>query len=263
MVGLFINTVPVRADLRADRTVLQGIADMQRSSAQMRERGFLGLADVVRAAGSSNLFDTLFVYENAPIGSATEPVTAADGTRFLPLAMESLAHYPLTVVAYESAGELIVMTEAVAEALGALDPAHVADRVISVLRQLPDAAHRTVDALDVLLEHEKAWAARPADGPALPPGATAIGLFAEQVRATPDAVALVADDGTWTYRQLHRWALSLAADLRAAGVRRGSVVGLAPRRSGRSVAGILGSMLAGAAYVPIDVAMPPRASRTC
>ncbi|WP_290850119.1 condensation domain-containing protein, partial [Gordonia sp. (in: high G+C Gram-positive bacteria)] len=256
MVGLFINTVPVRADLRAESTVLQGITALQRSSAQMRERGFLGLADVARAAGSPNLFDTLFVYENAPIGSATEPVTAADGTRFLPLAMESLAHYPLTVVAYETAGELVVMTEAVVEALGAIDPAHVVDRVISVLGQLPDAAELAVDTLDVLLDHEKAWAAEPAGGRALPSGTTAIGLFVDQVQATPDAVALVADDGTWTYRELHQWALSRAADLRDAGVRRGSVIGLAPRRSGRSVAGTLGAMLAGAAYVPIDVAMP-------
>ncbi|MBM7365452.1 amino acid adenylation domain-containing protein [Gordonia hydrophobica] len=256
MVGLFINTVPVRADLRSTGTVLEAITAMQRSSAQMRDRGFLGLADIARAAGTPTLFDTLFVYENAPIGTATDPVTAADGTRFLPLAMESLAHYPLTVVAYETAGELVVMTESVPDALGAIDPAQLVDRVISVLAQLPAAADAPTGRLDVLLDHEKAWAAQPSRGSALPAGTTAIGLFLDQVAATPDAVALVADDGAWTYTELLRWSASLAADLRDAGVDRGSVVALAPRRSGRSIAGILAAMLAGAAYVPIDVAMP-------
>ncbi|ALG86103.1 non-ribosomal peptide synthetase [Gordonia phthalatica] len=255
-VGLFINTVPVRADLRVEATVLDGLVAMQRSSAQMRDRGFLGLAEIARVAGAPTLFDTLFVYENAPIGSATEPVTAADGTRFLPLAMESLAHYPLTVVAYEAAGELVVMTESVPDALGTVDAAQIVDRVIAVLSRLPDAADGPADRLDVLLPHEKDWAARDSSGSALPAGTTAIGLFVEQVAATPDAVALVADDGTWTYTELQRWALNVAADLRDAGVRRDSVVAVAPRRSGRSIAGILGAMLAGAAYVPIDVAMP-------
>ena len=255
-VGLFINTVPVRADLRADATVRDGLVAMQRSSAKMRDRGFLGLAEIARTAGTPTLFDTLFVYENAPIGSATEPVTAVDGTRFLPLAMESLAHYPLTVVAYEAAGELVVMTESVPDALGTVDAAQVVDRVIAVLSQLPDAADGPADRLDVLLPHEKQWSAQESNGAALPAGTTAIGLFSAQVAATPDAVALVADDGAWSYAELQRWAQSVAADLHAAGVRRGSVVAVAPRRSGRSIAGILGAMLAGAAYVPIDVAMP-------
>lgn len=256
-VGLFINTVPVRADLRAETTVLDTLAALQRSSARMRERGFLGLAEITRAAGAPALFDTLFVYENAPIGSATEPVTAADGTRFLPLAMESLAHYPLTVVAYEAAGELVVMTESVPDALGTVDAAQVVDRIVATLVQLPDAADHPADRLDVLLTHEKEWAAQESIGTELPEGTTAISLFAEQAAATPDAVALVADDGARTYADLWRWAQSVAADLRDAGVRRGGVVAVAPRRSGRSVAGILGTMLAGAAYVPIDVAMPP------
>lgn len=256
MVGLFINTVPVRVDLRAQPTVLEACTALQRSSARMRDLGFLGLADIARAAGTPNLFDTLFVYENAPIGSATEPVTAPDGTRFLPLAMESLSHYPLTVVAYELDGELIVMSESVAESLGPIDPAQAVERVLAVLRALPDAADAPADTLDALLDHEREWAARPSRGTPLPAGTTAIGLFCEQARTSPASVALVADDGTWTYDQLHRWSLALAADLRSAGVRRGDVVAVAPRRSGRTVAGVLGAMLAGAAYVPIDVSMP-------
>ncbi|MGB3709917.1 amino acid adenylation domain-containing protein [Gordonia sp. (in: high G+C Gram-positive bacteria)] len=256
MVGLFINTVPVRIDLGTRATILEACVAAQRTSAQMRDRGFLGLADIARAAGTANLFDTLFVYENAPIGSATDAVTAADGTRFLPLAMESLSHYPLTVVAYELDGELVIMTESVDDALGPIDPGRVIDRIISVLQQLPAAADKPVATLDVLLEHEKEWVAKTAGGPSLPAGTTAVGLFVEQVRATPEAIALVADDGRWTYRDLHNWAVSIATDLRAAGVGRGSVVGLAPVRSGRSVAGILATMLAGAAYVPIDVAQP-------
>lgn len=255
-VGLFINTVPVRIDLGAEPTVATAAVALQRSAATMRDLGFVGLADIARAAGSPNLFDTLFVYENAPIGSATDPVTAADGTRFLPLAMESLSHYPLTVVAYELDGELVVMSESVPGALGSIDPVQVLDRVLAVLEQLPAAADAPAASLEVLLDHERDWVGRPPGGQPLPVGTTAVGLFTRQVQATPDAVALVADDGSWTYAELHDWAAALASRLRAAGIGRGSVVAVAPQRSGRTVAGILASMLAGAAYVPIDVALP-------
>ncbi|NED69912.1 hypothetical protein G3I15_54240, partial [Streptomyces sp. SID10244] len=118
MIGLFINTVPSRVRLSGPddgrpTTVAAVCAALQRDSAAMRDQGHLGLSEIQRSAGHATLFDTLFIFENAPIGAATEPVTAADGTRFLPLAMESLAHYPLTVVAYLLDGELIVITESI------------------------------------------------------------------------------------------------------------------------------------------------------
>ncbi|WP_052070269.1 non-ribosomal peptide synthetase [Streptacidiphilus albus] len=82
--------------------------------------------------------------------------------------------------------------------------------------------------------------------------------FLEQVRARPTATALVSGSCVLTYRQLYRRAAAVAAGLRRAGVRRETLVGLAFDRSADSITALLGIVLAGGAYVPIDPAYPAR-----
>ncbi|MDI6105191.1 amino acid adenylation domain-containing protein [Actinoplanes sp. NEAU-A12] len=81
-------------------------------------------------------------------------------------------------------------------------------------------------------------------------------LVAAQVARTPDAVAVDGVGGRLTYRALHDRALTWAARLRAAGVRRTDLVGVALGREPDLVAALLGVLYAGGAYVPIDPAHP-------
>ncbi|MEO1337089.1 MAG: AMP-binding protein, partial [Myxococcota bacterium] len=74
---------------------------------------------------------------------------------------------------------------------------------------------------------------------------------------TPDAVAVIAPDRTLTYAELHGWSLEVAAQLREMGVRRGDRVTVYELKSAAAIAGILGILEAGAAYVPIDPEAPP------
>ncbi|MDL9946671.1 amino acid adenylation domain-containing protein [Gordonia sp. ABSL11-1] len=261
MIGLFINTVPSRVRLSGPddgrpMTVAAVCAGLQRDSATMRDQGHLGLSEIQRSTGHGTLFDTLFIFENAPIGAATEPVSAADGTRFLPLAMESLAHYPLTVVAYLLDGELIVITESIDEALGEIDAADVAERILAVLRDLPDAADVDVDHLDVLLPAERAALEQTDHDAPVDLPETVVDAFARQCERTPTAPALVTDDETITYGELWGLASQLSAELRDHGTGPETVVAVALPRSTGSVIAILATMLAGGAYVPIDLAFP-------
>lgn len=77
-----------------------------------------------------------------------------------------------------------------------------------------------------------------------------------QARRTPDAVAVIAGETKLTYAGLAARAGRIASTLRGMGIRRGSLVGLACRRTTDMVAGALGIQLAGAAYVPMDPAYP-------
>lgn len=77
-----------------------------------------------------------------------------------------------------------------------------------------------------------------------------------QATRTPDAVAVIAGGVKLTYADLATRANRIASTLRGMGIRRGSLVGLACRRTTDMVAGALGVQLAGAAYVPMDPAYP-------
>ncbi|MGW0328344.1 amino acid adenylation domain-containing protein [Nocardia sp. NPDC003183] len=258
MVGLFINTVPVVHRLDSAEPVVAQCARLQRDSATMRDIGYLSLSTLQRAAGHGALFDTLFVFENAPIDDAIQTVTAPDGARFRPIEMESLAHYPLTVVSHLSDGELLVLVEAIPALLGHLDPADLGARMLTVLRTLPTLdATATTDAIDLLTEAEHAELRSAATNTTPAPTATPWELFEQQTTATPDAIALTTTAGeVFTYRALHDEACRLAGEFAAHGVAPETVVALMLPRSPRSIITILATFAAGAAYVPVDITLP-------
>src|SRR6516225_10244142 len=81
-------------------------------------------------------------------------------------------------------------------------------------------------------------------------------LFEAQVERTPHAVAAVEGNRLITYSELNGWANAVARDFTAQGVRPLMLVGLVADRSVAMIAGILGILKAGAAYLPLDPAYP-------
>jgi amino acid adenylation domain-containing protein len=94
-------------------------------------------------------------------------------------------------------------------------------------------------------------------GPEVAPRTAAvIDLIAEQARRTPDAIAVQADDEEVTYAELDRRAARLAAHLARIGVEPGDFVGLFVGRCVEQLVAILGTMKAGAAYLPLPPGYP-------
>ncbi|WP_165757720.1 non-ribosomal peptide synthetase [Mycolicibacter senuensis] len=255
MVGLFINTVPVVVAAPPRAEVVATCQALQRDTAAMRDLGYLSLATVQRASGNA-VFDTLLVFENAPIGSAAAGVTTPDGVRFVPVTVESLTHYPLTLVSSPPRdGRLTVLLEAVPDALGELSVADLGRRLLQVLRQLVDPARPRIADLDVLLPAERARRAEPV----VPGNSAAVSvpaLFAAAAAEHPDSPALTGEDRALTYAGLAAESARLASALAGRGIGPEDRVAIALPRSLDSVIAILAVLQAGAAYVPIDVSLP-------
>ncbi|MFC4493028.1 amino acid adenylation domain-containing protein [Streptomyces ovatisporus] len=102
MIGLFINTVPVRVTIDGSETVREMLARFQEDQARMLPHHHMGLGDIQRIAGRRELFDTHVVFENYPLDQAglEQPVP---GLRIEGIEGRDAAHYPLTLVAF--AGE--------------------------------------------------------------------------------------------------------------------------------------------------------------
>ena len=257
MVGLFINSVPVVHQVSATISVAEQCARLQRESSAMRDIGYFGLSELQRAHGRGALFDTLFVFENAPVEDAIREVITPDGARFRPVEMESLTHYPLTVVSHMRGDALVVLVEAIRAALPNLPAAQISERLLGVLLALPDIGDATPDALEVLTAAERAEFADLATRSLPSPDATVWEIFERQVRTTPDAVALTAGSvERYSYSELHAHACRLARELASHGVGPESVVALVLPRSTRSIIAILAVLAAGGAYLPVDVTLP-------
>ena len=257
MVGMFINTVPVVHQLSSTASVVEQCARLQRESSVLRGIGYLSLSELQRAHGHGSLFDTLFVFENAPLEDAIQPFTTADGARFSPVQGESLTHYPLTVVSHLIDDALIVVVEAIREALPHLSAADICERIVAVLHQLPDIGDSTPDALDILTPAERAEFNEVTTRSAPIPDVTVWEMFERQAQATPEAIALTAGYGErYSYAELHAHACQLAVELAGRGVGPETVVALVLPRSAQSIVAILAVLAAGGAYLPVDVTLP-------
>ncbi|KAA5835174.1 amino acid adenylation domain-containing protein [Saccharopolyspora hirsuta] len=96
MIGMFINTVPVRIRLRAEESLGELLARIQDEQSRLLDHHYLGLNEIQQLAGTGELFDTLTVIENYP-HEPGESWSPAPGIDLTGLEDHDATHYPLTL----------------------------------------------------------------------------------------------------------------------------------------------------------------------
>jgi glycopeptidolipid biosynthesis protein len=257
IVGLLINTVPVRARAAAGCTVADLLHQLQNAHNDTVEHEHLSLNDIHHVTGHDHLFDTLFLYENYPLDA--DAFSGAHELTITEFNNREYNHYPLSVIALPG-HELSLRAEFDSEAFDAAAIDTLVKRFQRVLATMTAEPDRPLSSIDVLdpAEHQRlnGWAHRailtePGRAPASIPQ-----RFAEQVARTPDAVALTFEDTSMSYRELDAAANRLANLLTGYGAAPGESVALMVSRSARAIMAILAVLKTGAAYLPIDPAVP-------
>ncbi|MBK3618672.1 amino acid adenylation domain-containing protein, partial [Streptomyces sp. MBT98] len=254
MIGLFVNTVPVRVAVRPEETLAALAARVQDEFAALLPHHHLGLAAIQRAAGHGVLFDTLTALENYP-ADGLPALAEATGLGLAEIRGRDATHYPLTFAAVP--GERLTLRLTYRPA--AVTPARaeeLAARVEHLLRTLVAAPDTRIAALDPLTDRERAALTAHRTGPAAPAARTWAQLVAEQRDRRPDAVAVDAPEASLTYAELDRRAGDLAGLLRDSGIRPGHFVAVILPRSVDLVVAQLAVQQAGAAHLPIDPDYP-------
>ena len=257
MVGLLINTVPVRATLAATTTTAELLEQLHNAHTHTLEHQHLALSEIHRLTGQERLFDTLFVYENYPID--TTALSGVDGLAIADFSAREYNHYPLSM-AVVPGPELGLRVEYDTEVFDGAGIHALIGRLEHLLAVTAAEPARRVSSIDVLdaAEHARLeeWENRAVLTRAAPMTASIPALFAAQVARTPEAVALTFEGRSWTYRELDEAANRLAHLLVDQGVGPGQCVGLLLERSAQAIIAMLGVLKAGAAYLPIDPALP-------
>ncbi|WP_143264169.1 non-ribosomal peptide synthetase, partial [Amycolatopsis kentuckyensis] len=242
--GMFITTLPVVADVDERAAAADWLRGLQEAQAEARRFDHLSLARLQTWGGE---FDTLLVFENYP-------VTAELGLRDL-RGVET-TNYPLSVVAYPGEERLEFLFGYDPELFDAETIAGFAGSLRTLLSELATRPHEPLARLRMLADAEQRDVLAAGTGPARDhPETTVPALFAEQVRRTPDAVAVTGDE-TLTYAELDARANRLAHRLLALGARRDELVGLLLGRSADVVVAELAVLKAGGAYLPLDARAP-------
>lgn len=258
MIGLFINTLPVRAQIRAEMPLLDWLRELQLMQAESREYEYSSLTQIKgwsQMPADSPLFENILVFENYPV--AEELNSTPLSFRISDLDFFARTNYPLTLVC--APGEQITFNFAYECAkFSRRDIRKLLERLVSLIEQILARPQQKVADLTFLDAAEirqqlVEWNTTAGD---FRRDQCLHQLFEEVVRQYPDNRALTFAGSTLSYAELNRRANRLAHQLRERGVAPEVCVGICMERSPEMIISVLAVLKAGGAYVPVDPAYP-------
>ncbi len=254
MVGLFINTLPLRINLNTDTPAL--LHKLQAQQQEDSRYAYTSLADIQSWSQVPNgLFDSIIVFENYPVDDALK------NQQDLPFQISDFQ-------AVEQTNYLLTLAVLPGDRLGfklsfdrrRIEPragARLLEHLHLLLKGITEQPETGIQQLPLLTEAETRqlieWNRTETD---YPKDKTIVDLFEEQVEKTPDNIAAVFEGQRLTYAELNRQANQLAHALIVLGVQADTLVGICVERSLEMVVGLLGILKAGGAYVPLDPDYP-------
>ncbi len=268
MVGLFINTLPVRVKLPMGGSIESWLQMLQQQQSEGRHYEYTPLSKIQGwsdLAPGQALFDTLLVFENFPLHEMAGGNAMDLQIRSLPLRIPAAGHfltpgrnnYPLSLIV--EPGTSLHVTICYARARFS----HSAmARLLAQFRQVLEwvCAHPKTDLRTVPMvtasERQCVVETWNAATVAESTSSDVVTLFETQAQAYPDRVAVVYEGVRLTYRELDASANRVAEVLRLMGVGAGTRVGLCLERSVELVIGLWGILKAGGTYVPIEPTVP-------
>lgn len=253
MVGLLINTVPVRVALRPEESATALLSRLHREQAALLEHQHLGLAEIQAAAGVGELFDTHVLFENdsgmaaSRRGRNGELEVSVDGV--------DATHYPLSLTA-GMGSRLHLRLEHRPDLFDRRTTRDLVDRFTRLLAALVADASAPVGRIDTREARDRRAVLEPGLGDSAP---RAAGTFAElfdlQVARTPDACAVEYGRTRLSYAELDRRATNLARYLQSSREAE-PVVGIAMEPCADLVVAVVGALKAGVAFAISDVHLP-------
>jgi amino acid adenylation domain-containing protein/non-ribosomal peptide synthase protein (TIGR01720 family) len=260
MVGMFINTLPVRAQVSPESSVLSWLERLQARQIEARRYEYNPLVKVrewSEAPRGLPLFESIVVFENSTmgvrLGRQEESPEISYATHYA-----TVTGYPLTVV-IEPGPEGVSVGFTYDHRRFKSDAIQRMQMRFQTLLEgvLADPEGRLSD-LPLLTEAERRellvdWNSTVKD---FSEDRRLHRLFEAQVERTPNAIAVVFEEKKLTYRELNARANRLAHYLRAQGVGPEMLVGVCLDRSLEMMVAILGVLKAGGAYLPLDPAYP-------
>jgi len=251
LVGLFINNVPMRISWQSQDTFATLLQAVREHNTQASTHQNVSLAEIQAVTGPLPI-DHVFLMQGLPhqdfVGKncGAARITGVSFRENIPYTLKvSLTPHEAGVDITLRGEHDLVWLQTLADALCAL--------LVTV------AAHpqQRLDTLEWMTPEQRARLFAWGDGGAAPAHGTILQAFDAQLESMPDALALVCDTRSLTYRELHQCANQLAHTLLAAGpLPPDTPVALVSHRDPHLLIGLIAILRAGAAYVPVDPDFP-------
>ncbi|MFZ7631941.1 amino acid adenylation domain-containing protein [Bacillus velezensis] len=259
MVGLFINTIPVRVK-SGSSSFLELVRHLQQETLQAEAYSYYPLYDIqAQSPLKQALFDHIIVFENVPAQREIENVSQTGSFDFAveDFTMEEVTNYGCSIKVIPGNSLYIRLNFDT----GIYDSVFMKN-IETFLRHMmksvisdPEICASEIALLDAC-EARNMLDAFNRTETVEPPAPTLHGLFARRAELSPHRPALRFPGGMLTYAELDQYTDRLAVRLRQKGIRKESMVGVLAERSPEMVVSVLAVLKAGGAYVPLDPEYP-------
>lgn len=258
MIGLFMNTVPLRVKINREATIIDWLKELRARWVSMRDYEHTPLVQVQKLSSvphGTSLFDSILMFDSYQLDELLKQQGGKWASRSFRLYEQT--GYPITLTVY-SGTELCLQIEFDRSQYSPDVVQRMLGHLRTLLEGMPEGAGMRVGDLGMLTSDEKhritvEWNQTAQD---YSRNSTVHELFELQAERTPEAIAVVCDRQKLTYSDLDRRANQLAHLLQKRGVKPDTLVGLCVERSLEMVVAVLGILKSGAAYVPLDPAFP-------
>ncbi|MCG8469632.1 MAG: amino acid adenylation domain-containing protein [Gemmatimonadetes bacterium] len=265
MIGYFLNPVVVPTPVDERAAAIDELRSFGRDVRALLSHSSLPFADLVervsheRAPDRHPFFQVMLVHQRQP------DAWSMGDLRLEPLELDlGESKFDLTLFVSEVGDAVRLGLEYRTDRFAAEWMERLLDHYRRLIQALGERPDRPCGELEMLGDEERGALFSEWQGDRL--GATDDAFLPQRVldrsERSPEATAIVWDGETWSYRRLAETALVIAERLTESGVGPGDRVGIYLDRSPWLIAGILGTLSAGAAYVPLDPSYPARRNRT-
>jgi amino acid adenylation domain-containing protein len=260
LIGFFVNTLVLRIDLSGSPNFSQLLGRVREATVaayQHQDVPFEKLVEELKPARDmsySPLFQLMFTWQNIPLKPDDLP-----GLMLKPISIDTGASmFDLTIYMWEEGGGLAGQIEYNTDLFDRSTIVRIYTHFQRLIEGIIKDPHDSISNYPMLDEAERRrllieWNDTAA---AYPRDRCLHDLFEEQVKRTPDSIAVVYKDQQLTYRELNSRANQLANHLHRLGVGPEALVGLFAERSLEMIIAIYGIIKAGGAYVPLDPEYP-------
>ncbi|MGG1616270.1 amino acid adenylation domain-containing protein [Paenibacillus sp. NRS-1781] len=258
IVGLFINTVPVRISSQPGQSIADMMRNVQQHAVHSEKYSYVSLSELAEHSGHrSNMIDHVIVFENYPLDMKSLNMEA--GLPFEITNMEAFeqTNYNLDVTVYPGERMKVVITYNIylySEPFINRISTHFQNMIF----QLAQDPGMNASQLDIISDAERKRILEQFNNTRqnFVKHKTIQELFEEQVVHYPHTEAVVYENTSVSYYELNIKVNQVAERLRELGVRRNEFVAVMTDRSIEMIIAILGVIKAGAAYLPIDHSYP-------
>ena len=257
MIGMFVNTIPIRNDIPDDRSFSDFLTSVQKNIRLALKHSDVLYETILDSSANkknSPLFDVCLNY----LESFSDTLKLEDVSCFIELEMMPDCVYDLALMVYARADSFEIVAHYAKDLYRQSTITRMLDLFVETINYVLDNRNITLEKIPIsgIEERQKILEAFNDTKLAYLGDKTVVQLFEEQVEKTPDNIAIIFGNEMLTYKELNKKVNRLAHKLRDLGVKPDDYVAIMLDRSMEMMIGILGAIKAGGAYVPLDLTHP-------